>query len=61
MKEINIETVKAMTVFYILVTIAAFTINDDINIRNLVGFFSLWLIVRLVNSKWFNDRVKVSE
>lgn len=61
MKEINIETVKAMTVFYILVTIAAFTINDDINTRNLVGFFSLWLIARLVNSKWFNDRVKVSE
>ena len=61
MKEINIETVKAMTVCYILVTIAAFTINDDINTRNLVGFFSLWLIVRLVNSKWFNDRVKVSE
>ena len=61
MKEKNIETVKAMTVFYILVTIAAFTINDDINTRNLVGFFSLWLIVRLVNSKWFNDRVKVSE
>ena len=61
MKELNKESVKAMTVFYILVTIAAFTINDDINTRNLVGFFSLWLIVRLVNSKWFNDRVKVSE
>ena len=61
MKEINIETVKAMTVFYLLVTIAAFTINYDINIRNLVGFSSLWLIVRLVNSKWFNKRVSVSE
>ena len=61
MKELNIETVKAMTVFYLLVTIAAFTINDDINIRNLIGFSSLWLIVRLVNSKWFNKRVSVSE
>lgn len=61
MKELNKESVKAMTVFYLLLSVAAFTINTGFNIRNLIGLTSLCLIVRLVNSKWFNKRVMVSE
>ena len=61
MKELNKESVKAMTLFYSLLSIAAFTINAGFNIRNLIGITSLCLRLRLVNSKWFNKRVSVSE